>query len=535
MVIDCTIRDGGYYVNWDFCPDTIRKYLASVVVAKIDIIEIGFRFLPRNKFFGAFAYSTDEYLNSINIPDELSIAVMVNASELIEYEHGVHAAVAKLFSPKSESLVDIVRIAVSVKSAYLCQEIVKELHNLGYRVFLNLMQIDAVDDHELYKISCLISSWRKIEVLYFADSFGNLDQDSVRRIVSSVKKGWSGNIGFHAHDNKGLALSNSLVAKDVGVQYVDSTLCGMGRGAGNTKTELLLVELGQRDLGEYFPDALFSLVLKDFNKLQQQYQWGASIYYHLSATYGIHPSYIQEMLGDDRYDTEQILSAINFLKATDASFFSFESMLRASAGIEGDEKGTWSAAGWLKERKVLILGSGQSTKKYIEALRLFIDKNNPFVMCLNINEEVPADMVDAYVSCHDTRILIESDKYAKLNKPIILPLTRLPERIHAATNKANILDYGLRIDEKCFSITAYGCVLPSPLAIAYAISLATAAGAKEILMTGVDGYKNSDIRQLEVENMFRQYKKRADAVTLTAITPTTYPINQSSLFMKFGD
>ena len=111
----------------------------------------------------------------------------------------------------------------------------------------------------------------------------------------------------------------------------------------------------------------------------------------------------------------------------------------------------------------------------------------------------------------------------------------MPERIHAATNKANILDYGLRIDEKCFNITTYGCVLPSPLAIAYAISLATAAGAKEILMTGVDGYKNSDIRQLEVENMFRQYKKRADAVTLTAITPTTYPINQSSLFMKFGD
>ena len=76
-ILDCTLRDGGYYVNWDFEPKVVRKYLASIDAAKIDIVEIGFRFLPVNKFLGAFAYSTDEYLSSINLPEGISVAVMV--------------------------------------------------------------------------------------------------------------------------------------------------------------------------------------------------------------------------------------------------------------------------------------------------------------------------------------------------------------------------------------------------------------------------------------------------------------------------
>ncbi|MBT4731445.1 aldolase, partial [Candidatus Woesearchaeota archaeon] len=70
MILDCTLRDGGYYVNWDFDPATVGKYLSAVTIAKIDIIEIGFRFLSSDKFLGAFAYSTDEYLRLLNLPEK---------------------------------------------------------------------------------------------------------------------------------------------------------------------------------------------------------------------------------------------------------------------------------------------------------------------------------------------------------------------------------------------------------------------------------------------------------------------------------
>lgn len=529
-ILDCTLRDGGYYIDWDFDAVLVRKYLAAVATAKIDVIEIGFRFLPTNKFLGASAYSTDEYLGSINLPMGIPIAVMINASELINYENGVEAAISQLFTKKSKSLVDIVRIATKAKDVESCCAIATKLHALGYRVFLNLMQVDAVDKDELVSISRLVSCWDVIEVLYFADSFGSMDPDGVKQIAETITEGWSGSLGIHTHDNKGLALSNSLAAHEARVQYLDSTLCGMGRGAGNAKTEYLLVEMQQRGLGEYFPDALFPLVLHEFNKLQQKYQWGPSIYYYLSAIHGIHPTYIQEMLGDDRYDTDQVLSAINFLKSSRVPFFSFENMLRAAAGIEGDEHGAWSAEGWLHGRTVLILGAGPSTKKYIETIQMFVSRHKPIVLCLNVNEVVPVEMVDAYVACHEIRILIESGSYSNLGKPIILPLSRVPDSIRGVLQNVEILDYGLRINKDCFEIAKNGCVLSTPLSLTYAISVATAGGAEKILMAGVDGYDASDSRQIVMIDVLRQYENIPEAISMSAITPTTYPIQQRSIF-----
>jgi len=283
-------------------------------------------------------------------------------------------------------------------------------------------------------------------------------------------------------------------------------------------------------LGEYFPDALFPLILQEFNKLQLQYQWGPNIYYYLSAIHGIHPTYIQEMLGDERYGTDQILSSINFLKSSKVPFFSFENMLRAATGVEGDENGAWSAKSWLNGQTVLILGAGPSIKKHIEAIQLFVKQHQPVVLCININEAVPIDMVDAYVACHETRILIESDRYSNLAKPIILPLSRVPDSISKALQGIEILDYGLRINKDSFNIAENGCVLSKPLALIYAISVATAGGAKQIMMAGVDGYDPSDSRYLEMEEILEKYNLSQYQVPIHAITPTTYSFNQKSLY-----
>jgi len=529
-VLDCTFRDGGYYVDWDFDESTVRKYLAAISTAKVDIVEIGFRFLSADKFLGAFAYSTDEYLNSISLPKDVSIAVMINASDFISADAGMVNAVEQVFVEKNDSVVDIVRIATRAKDVMQCQALAEKINNLGYRVFLNLMQVDAVESDELSRVATTISSWGTIDVLYFADSFGSMEPASVQEIVAVVRLGWHGALGIHTHDNKGQALANSLAARDAGVTYIDSTMSGMGRGAGNAKTEYLLVELMRRNAGRYFPDALFPLVLQDFHKLQLKHQWGPNIYYYLSAIHGIHPTYIQEMLGDERYGTDQILSAINFLKSTRVPFFSFENMLRAAAGVEGNENGKWSARDWLEGRTVLILGAGPSTKRYIDSIRRFVERHRPVVFCLNVNESVPVDMVDAYVACHETRILIESDSYANLERPIILPLSRVPFSIKEALDGVEIYDYGLRIEKDRLDIFENGCVLDRPLALTYAISVATAGGSGRVLITGVDGYEASDSRQLEMIEVLNQYLDKEDAINLTAITPTTYPVDQRSIF-----
>jgi 4-hydroxy 2-oxovalerate aldolase len=205
-------------------------------------------------------------------------------------------------------------------------------------------------------------------------------------------------------------------------------------------------------------------------------------------------------------------------------------MLRAISGITGDECGDWSAKGWAKDKNVLIVGSGPSTKHYIDDLTRYIKKEKPIVLCLNINESVPEELVTAYVACHETRILMESDRYSGLMKPLVLPLSRIPKEMKNILSGANILDYGLRIKEGEFQIFENGCVLDSSLALIYALSLASVSGAKNILLAGIDGYELSDPKQQKMIAALERYNELSNTIPVHAITPTTYPIEQRSFY-----
>ena len=83
-ILDCTLRDGGYYNNWNFSIDLINKYLEVMSDIKVDYVEVGFRSRDKKEFRGACAYTTDEFLNNLKIPKNLQIAVMINGAELIK-------------------------------------------------------------------------------------------------------------------------------------------------------------------------------------------------------------------------------------------------------------------------------------------------------------------------------------------------------------------------------------------------------------------------------------------------------------------
>ena len=525
-VVDCTLRDGGYYNNWKFDDSLIEQYIAAIIESNIDIVEIGFRFLSTNRDLGALAFSTDQYLSQLTLLSDIDVAVMINAKDFIESDLGIDVALNSVFSNKSGSIVDIVRIATHVNDINECQLIANTLSKLGYRVFLNLMQIDSIKSSILSDVVNQIKKWNCIEVFYFADSFGNLSTHLIDNIVGAIKSVWDGGIGIHAHDNKGHALINSLSAIDFGVNYVDATILGMGRGAGNTKMENLLVEITDKGLGEYNPDAIFPLALREFSQLQEQYKWGSSIYYYLSAVHGIHPTYIQEMLGDSRYDTDQILSAISYLKGKLSSSYSLENMLVALSSSIGNEYGRWSAKGWAKGKEVLVIGSGPSTKLYIAEINKYIEKNQPIVLCLNINQDVPENLVNTYIACHEARIAIELDLYADLTKPIVLPMSRMPSEINGLLSNIDILDYGLKIAEDNLSAKDNGCILDKPLVLMYALSMLSVSDAKKISLTGIDGYKENNPKQQEMVNALNQFMRSNQHLELCAITPTTYPISQ---------
>jgi 4-hydroxy 2-oxovalerate aldolase len=530
-VVDCTLRDGGYYNNWDFKPKLVENYLSAVGAAHVDVVEIGFRSNPSGQFCGPYAYSTDEFLEKLPVPQGVTLCVMADAKDLIKAEQQARGAVRRAFKPSGASPVKVVRIATHFSELSHCQALVQELKELGYVVGLNLMQATQQPDTAISAAAGQVELWKSVDVLYFADSLGDMLPVDVRKMMQLLREKWTGPIGIHTHDNRGVALLNTLEAIDQGAAWVDSTMLGMGRGAGNTKTEHLLIELATRKYGQYQPQALFRLVLEDFAQLHSQYKWGTNLLYYLAAEYAIHPTYVQQMMSLNHISPSKIIEGIERLKQIPSLSYDARQLESAIGGAEVDAPGTYDARQAIGGRDVLLLAGGDSITEHRQGVIDFAKSKGLFVINLNADPLIPEALISAFASCHPVRAIAELDRLVSLQKPLIVPLGLLPEE-WAKRLKAGerILDYGLKTGAQLFEFGANAASLPVAFVALYAIAFANAGGAKRIYLAGFDGYPLGDERQTEMIGLLELYASTPGVAELVAVTPTSYPVTHSSVY-----
>lgn len=528
--LDCTLRDGGYYNNWDFETDVIQNYLQAMDSLQIDFVEIGFRSLKNDTFKGALAYSTDDFLNKLNIPLGLTnkIGVMINGSEIKDTKNQI-AFLKKLFNPKKNSPVTLVRIACHVHEFIDCLPASTWLKKQGYLVGFNLMQ---VSDRSPEEISKLVGSAKKypIDVLYFADSMGSLEAKQLKKIIKAFQKKWKGALGIHTHDNIAQAINNSIHAAESGITWVDSTVTGMGRGPGNAQTEYIILALDKYRKKKGNIIKLFNIIRNFFQPMKNFYGWGTNPYYFIAGQKGIHPSYIQEMIQNERFDDVDILSVIDFLAKEKVKKFSFDTLEAARNFYTYKPKGKWVPKAHLKDKTVLILGSGPSVNKYKHAIENFIKIYNPYVIALNTQSNIQQKLINSRTACHPVRLLANYEEHIKLPQPLITPFSMLPKNIKNKLLNKEIFDYGLVIKNKEFSFNKNYCVLPSSLVIAYTIAIANSGEANNIMLAGFDGYISDDPRRKEMDELFEIYSKTINSVPIISITPTRYNLVKKSIF-----
>ena len=280
-ILDCTLRDGGYYNCWDFPTNLINQYLEAMQAAGVDIVELGLRSLINKGFKGASAYTTDSFINSLVIPEKLSVGVMINASELV-VDEPLENILNMLFPLKAaESPVDVVRIACHVHEFVNALPACNWLKERGYVVGFNLMQIAERTQQEVEALSLEASKF-PIDSLYFADSMGSMNPQQTSKIISWLRKYWQGPMGIHTHDNMGLALQNTLQAVNDGVTWLDATVTGMGRGPGNARTEELVIEVADLKSKNINMVPLMSVIRTFFQPLKNKCGWGSNPYYYLA-------------------------------------------------------------------------------------------------------------------------------------------------------------------------------------------------------------------------------------------------------------
>jgi 4-hydroxy 2-oxovalerate aldolase len=296
-VLDCTIRDGGLINDHQFDDAVVKAVYEACVASGIDAMEIGYRnskrLFPPEKY-GAFRHSDEENIRRIvgDNDTDLKLAVMCDAGKS-DWQSDV--------GPKSESVVDIVRVACYIHQVSEAVEMIHHAHEMGYQTTCNIMAISIVQETEIDQALEVLAQ-TPADVIVVVDSFGALYQEQVEMLVKkylAAVKDAGKEVGIHAHNNQQLAFANTIEAIIHGANRLDATMAGLGRGAGNCPMELLLGFLRNP---KFRIRPVWKVLQDHFVTLRQQMEWGPLPPYMITGQYNRHPREAMEMRAGDTPD-----------------------------------------------------------------------------------------------------------------------------------------------------------------------------------------------------------------------------------------
>ena len=518
-LLDCTLRDGGYYNNWNFSKSEIQKYVNSIHSTGIKYVELGFRFNEKKKIKGSTAYTNQTLIDSLKLPTEIKYGLMINAGDLIS-NNKINSKILKhLLNQKNTNKISFVRIACHEKEILKLKECFIYIRKLGLKIFVNLMQISEISLSSLNEIVIFLKE-NNIKYLYLADSLGCLTPSKLKKIIYTLNSKWKNEIGLHAHNNLKKALSNSLFAVKNNFNWIDSTITGMGRGPGNLKTEDIIKHTSQFKITKKFKSTKLY-----FEKLKKKYKWGPNKYYKFAAEKKIHPTYVQKILSDHRYKKNEYFEILHSLSKLNTKIFNPSKLDNSTYFISDIKKeGTWNPKSIFEGKNILILGPGKNLKIHKKKIEKIIKKKKFLVVSLNTFSSIREDLINLRVICHPMRLLSDIKKIKKLKSKFVMPLSSFTNRFkkNIKIKKKDIFDYGLNLKDDKIIVESKFCLLPHPLAIGYAISLSIAGKSKSITLAGFDGYSKSDSDFDNSEELLSFFVKRYFKNKVPSLTKSNF-------------
>lgn len=296
-VLDCTIRDGGLMNDSRFSDDCVRGVLQACSAAGLDYMEIGYKnskklFSPDK--YGAWRHCDEDDVRRI-VGDEdlggLQLCAMADA-EKCDYKTAI--------LPRDQSPLSMIRVACYIHQIPLAVDMAKNAQDKGYDTCVNLMAASTVQESELGAgLDLLCQSGAK--AVYLVDSFGHFYTEEVRYLVRKYlihAKPHGMEVGVHMHNNLQLAFANTVEGIVAGANYIDATMSGLGRGAGNCLLELLL---GFLHNPKFKLRPILECIQTHIEPMQKELGWGFDVPYMLTGLHNRHPrSAIKHNAGPDK-------------------------------------------------------------------------------------------------------------------------------------------------------------------------------------------------------------------------------------------
>ena len=295
-VLDCTIRDGGLANDSHFPLDTVRAVYRAACLSGIDYVELGYR--NSKKMFSTAEYGPWRFCDE----DQLQKAVegIEQRNTKISIMQDAHKAVPGDIIPKTDSVVNMIRIATYVKDIDKAVILANNAVDKGYECTINIMAISREESADIDNTLQKIEEETRVNVVYVVDSYGALFSDNVCLLTGKYKKYLKNKeIGIHLHNHMQLAFANTLEGIKEGATFVDGTLYGLGRAAGNCPTELLI---GYLKNPKYDVLPLLDVIQKKIIPLKDDIDWGYHVPYMLSGILNKHPKDATEWMKSPQKD-----------------------------------------------------------------------------------------------------------------------------------------------------------------------------------------------------------------------------------------
>jgi len=292
-VLDCTIRDGGLINNHDFDLRFVREVYKAISQSGVDYIELGYKNSKKlfsSKEYGLWKFCDDDQIKRVKdgIKSQTKVAVMVDVDR-VDIDD---------VKPAAQSPVDMIRVASYVKDIDKAIFLANHFADKGYETTINIMAISRDKGIELNEALEQIEQESKIKALYLVDSFGSLYQETVEYLVKlarGILK--TREVGYHGHNNQQLAFGNTIEAIIHDANYVDGTVYGIGRAAGNCPLELLI---GFLKNPKYDLRPILDLISNELIPLRKKIEWGYIIPYAISGMFNEHPRDAMALRNSDK-------------------------------------------------------------------------------------------------------------------------------------------------------------------------------------------------------------------------------------------
>lgn len=529
QVLDCTLRDGAYVVESQFGVAAIRGIIYKMQEANIDIIECGWL---KNKPYelGSTDYHVPSDLEQYIItkdPTKTYVAMIdwdrYDLSLLPEYDGRSIDAIRVVFPYKH------------FREGIALGEIIKAK---GYEVYFQAANTLEYSREDLLQLVELINI-AKPTALSIVDTFGAMYEEDLAAIISVMDEHLDKEIGigFHSHNNQQLSFALSqyfiktLERRGRNI-VIDSSLCGMGRGAGNTTTELIVSYLNRKYNGGYDINVVLDAIDTYMEYFKAHYTWGYSTPYFISGMYCAHVNNIAYLKNTHLANALVTKSVISALSDEDRRRYDYDLLeqkyIEYSNCVVDDTETIATLKAAVNNRKVLLLSPGASVYRQKDRIKEFCEKNNPLIISVNALIDVVG--ADYAFFCNRLRYDYAKEAYTERFYSVKKILTSNVKTLSEVDE--NVINFNLLVKRgwEHFDNATIMC-----------LRLLKKLHAKDVVIAGFDGFEDNaenyfDVTlpkidpgksyaelNAEIQDMFDDfYKSAAKTMSICFLTESKY-------------